>query len=93
MYQLLRGEDENALRRERLANLETDHCRASLQWEESASDEERTALRKQQHELERRMNIHLRALGLLTPPIESTPDPAIAEPSDAVDCLAEPGDG
>jgi hypothetical protein len=62
MYQLLTGPNEHSLRIERLGDLETDHYRISLRLEEVTDDAERATLLKQRHELERRMNIHLRAL-------------------------------
>jgi hypothetical protein len=61
---------------ERLANLETDHYRISLQLEEISDDSERSPLHQQRHELERRMNIHLRALSSIP---EEIGDPAVED--------------
>jgi len=81
VYQLLKGRDEHSLRVERLGNLETDHYRIGLQLEEVANDDAgRATLLQQQHELERRMNIHLRAL---------SPEPAEADEVDTPGELAD----
>jgi hypothetical protein len=77
VYQLLKGDDERALRLERLGNLETEHCRVGLRLEE-ADSADTAALLAQRQDLERRMNVHLKALA--PPAAAVTAEPAIESP-------------
>lgn len=80
-YQLLGNEQAEHLRRQRLLDLEADHFRFVLDVEESGADGDLTAILAKINDVERRIKIHRKSLGL--PEFVSSEEDTVEVPPEA----------
>lgn len=77
MYALLNETGQRQLRMERIAGLEGDHFRVSLQLEEAETADEVGALSRQSADLERRIQVHREVLNAASVAVIPNADPVL----------------